>query len=198
MATGRTSGGGRPWGRARARRPRVGADVDERIRPCRPRRPTVAAGRARARRRVRPWPGRSRRGPRRRRRDGQRPLTVCARVTAANAEDNGLAVRAVRCEWRDPTPLELDGPWDLVLGSDVLYDDSSARHLLALLGRVVAPAGEVWLADPGRPPASSFLAAASTYWQLSGRACSHGVRLHRLVRKPHPPAAQARTVTQTQ
>jgi predicted nicotinamide N-methyase len=118
--------------------------------------------------------------------------------TAANAEDNGLAVRAVRCEWRDPTPLELDGPWDLVLGSDILYDDSSARHLLALLGRVIGPAGEVWLADPGRPPASSFLAAASTHWQLSGRACSHGVRLHRLVRKPHPPTAQARTVTQTQ
>jgi predicted nicotinamide N-methyase len=101
---------------------------------------------------------------------------------AANAQDNGFSVQTVRCDWRDAAPLAAAGPWDLVLGSDVLYDTRSAYHLLALLGRVTDPAGEIWLADPGRDPAQAFAAAASGDWRLSRRSCGHGIRLYRLRR----------------
>lgn len=110
--------------------------------------------------------------------------------TAVNAEANGLTVETIRCEWRDPAPLVTSGPWDLVLGSDVLYDEHSAHRLLMLLGRVVARAGEVWLADPGRDPAKAFFAAAKTDWRHAERRCGYGVHLHLLVplsRDPDPP-----------
>ena len=106
--------------------------------------------------------------------------------TAVNAEDNGLAVDTVRCDWSSPEALEAAGPWDLVMGSDVLYDDTSADHLRRLLARVIAPAGEVWLADPGRPPAAGFTAAAEIDWRVSRRPSGHGVWLHRLVRRQAP------------
>ena len=103
---------------------------------------------------------------------------------AVNAEVNGLSVEAVRCDWRDPAPLAVRGPWDLVLGADLLYDERSAFHLLRLLDRLVAAAGEVWLTDPGRRAAAAFTAAASVDWTLSRRACGSGVVLHRLRRDP--------------
>lgn len=101
--------------------------------------------------------------------------------TAVNAEANGLTVETIRCDWRDPAPLVANGPWDLVLGSDLLYDEHSAYRLLMLLGRVVTRSGEVWLADPGRDPATAFFAAATTDWRHAERRCGHGVRLHRLL-----------------
>lgn len=107
--------------------------------------------------------------------------------TAFNAEDNGLTVDTIRCDWRRAEALVPAGPWDLVLGSDVLYDDASAGHLRRLLERVTAPEGEVWLADPGRPTAAGFTAAAASEWNLSRRPAGHGVWVHRLSRRKRPP-----------
>lgn len=106
--------------------------------------------------------------------------------TALNADENRLAVETVQCEWQSPQALEVHGPWDLVLGSDILYDERSAYALTALLDRVVAADGEVWITDPGRDAASAFLASASTAWRLSKYRCRHGVLLHRLVRPSSP------------
>ncbi|MBV9418092.1 MAG: methyltransferase [Solirubrobacterales bacterium] len=106
--------------------------------------------------------------------------------TALNAEENRLAVETVQCEWQSPQALEVHGPWDLVLGSDILYDERSAYALTALLDRVVAADGEVWITDPGRDAASAFLASASTAWRLLKYRCGRGVLLHRLVRPPSP------------
>lgn len=100
--------------------------------------------------------------------------------TALNAQENRLAVETVQCEWQSPQALEVHGPWDLVLGSDILYDERSAHALTALLDRVVAADGEVWITDPGRDAASAFLASASTAWRLSKYRCGHGVFLYRL------------------
>lgn len=111
--------------------------------------------------------------------------------TGFNAEDNGLVVDTVWCDWSSADALEAAGPWDLVLGSDVLYDDRSADHLRRLLARVTAPEGEVWLTDPGRPSAAGFTAAAVNEWRLSRRPSGHGVWLHRLVRRERSPAADA-------
>lgn len=105
---------------------------------------------------------------------------------ALNAEENRLAVETVPCDWQSPQALEVHGPWDLVLGSDILYIERSAHALTALLDRVVAADGEVWIADPGREAASAFLASASTAWRLSNYRCGHGVLLHRLARPSSP------------
>jgi hypothetical protein len=45
----------------------------------------------------------------------------------------------------------------VVLAADVLYERRDVDPLLALVERVVAPGGELWLAEPGRPPAARFL-----------------------------------------
>jgi predicted nicotinamide N-methyase len=106
--------------------------------------------------------------------------------TALNADANRVAVETVQCDWQSPQALEVRGPWDLVLGSDILYVERSAHALTALLDRVAAADGEVWITDPGREAASAFLASASTAWRLSNYRCGHGVLLHRLARPSTP------------
>ena len=84
--------------------------------------------------------------------------------------------------WDEPGPL-LDGaPWDLVLASDVLYEQRMVDALLALLPRLVDARGEVWLADPGRVPAERFLEAAAATWSIRSTRDAAGprVRVHRL------------------
>jgi predicted nicotinamide N-methyase len=85
--------------------------------------------------------------------------------TARNAAHNGLALSAREFRW-DADPEQLGPPWPLVLASDVLYEERNVDPLLALLPRVCAPGGEVWLADPGRAPAKQFLAAAAGTWRI--------------------------------
>ena len=61
--------------------------------------------------------------------------------------------------WRDPGP-RLDDAGDgfpVVLAADVLYERRDVDPLLALVERVVARDGELWLTEPGRPPAARFL-----------------------------------------
>jgi predicted nicotinamide N-methyase len=79
-------------------------------------------------------------------------------MTARNAERNGLFVDTLVCSWTAPEPLLELGPWDLVLASDVLYEPRNGDALAPLLPRLLAPHGQVWLADPGRPAAEGFLA----------------------------------------
>ena len=111
---------------------------------------------------------------------------------ALNAQENRLAVETLQCEWQRPQALEARGPWDLVLGADILYDERSAQALSALLDRVVAADGEVWITDPGRETAGAFLAAASAAGRLSRYRCGHGVLLHRLARPSSPrPSSRA-------
>ena len=121
------------------------------------------------------------------------PLALA--LTALNADENRVTVEKVPCEWRRPHALEVHGPWDLVLGSDILYVERSAHALPALLDRVVAADGEVWITDPGRDTASAFLASASTAWRLSTYRCGHGVLLHRLARPSSPRQRTSRHAT---
>ena len=85
-------------------------------------------------------------------------------ITAANAERNGAGVDTLVCSWTEPDPLLAGAPWDLVLASDVLYERRNADVLLDLLPRLT---GDVWLADPGRPPATPFLEAAARTWEIT-------------------------------
>jgi predicted nicotinamide N-methyase len=79
-------------------------------------------------------------------------------MTARNAERNDLSIETLVCSWTAPEALVERGPWDLVLASDVLYEARNGDALAPLLPRLLAPHGEVWLADPGRPAAEGFLA----------------------------------------
>jgi len=90
-----------------------------------------------------------------------------------NAERNGIRLETAAASWTAPAPLAERGPWDLVLAADVLYERRNAEALLDLLPRLVARAegaassGEILLAEPGRPPAAAFLAAARERWQVT-------------------------------
>lgn len=78
-------------------------------------------------------------------------------ATRENAERNGARVEALVCDWARPDAIVDRAPWDVVLGADLLYESRNAVLLLELLPRLVDASGEVWLADPGRPPAEEFL-----------------------------------------
>jgi predicted nicotinamide N-methyase len=90
-------------------------------------------------------------------------------MTARNAERNAARLDTLVCSWTAPEPLIDRGPWRLVLASDVLYEARNGEALLPLLPRLVAPRGEVWLADPGRPAAKWFLATAAEAFEIDGR-----------------------------
>ena len=67
--------------------------------------------------------------------------------------------------------------FDLVMTADLLYDRRNVEPLLALVPLVLAPGGEVWVADPGRPALDDLRREAATRWP--------DVALH-VVRAPAP------------
>ena len=113
-------------------------------------------------------------------------------MTARNAERNGVALETAPFRW-DDDPGALGPPWPLVLASDVLYERRNVAPLLELLPRLCAAAGEVWLADPGRAPATGFLEGAAERWRID--AIPHGgpehVTIHRLRARGTPSSARA-------
>jgi predicted nicotinamide N-methyase len=106
-------------------------------------------------------------------------------ATAANVAANGAAVETARVDWRAPDELVARGPFELVLAADVLYEARNVELLLALLPRLVADRGEVWIADPDRPHAADFLARARSEgdWSVRSRAlpAPPTVSIHRLL-----------------
>ena len=71
-----------------------------------------------------------------------------------NARRNELTVRTLVADWRDAAELAAHGPFDLVIAADVAYEQRNVAPLGELLALLDA---EVWLADPGRPPAAQLL-----------------------------------------
>ncbi len=110
-------------------------------------------------------------------------------IATRNAARNGAPVETLECSWSAPAPVLERGPFDLVLASDVLYEPRNGAALLPLLPRLLTPRGEVWLADPGRPPAGRFLAAAEDAFAIERRPAAElpqgaVYRLRVRVRKP--------------
>jgi predicted nicotinamide N-methyase len=101
---------------------------------------------------------------------------------AVNAECTGVVIETAVCRWAEPRPLLERAPWRLVLAADVLYGQECVDELLELLPRLVDDNGEVLLADPQRPLAAEFLAAAQTAWRSVDTAPTRRpeIRLHRL------------------
>jgi predicted nicotinamide N-methyase len=59
-------------------------------------------------------------------------------------------------DWRAPETEGL-GPVDLVLAADVLYEPRNVPALAALIPTLLAPGGEILLADPRRKDTPTFL-----------------------------------------
>jgi predicted nicotinamide N-methyase len=96
---------------------------------------------------------------------------------AANARRNGLGELATTLlDWRSP-PAGL-GPFPTIVAADVLYEGRNVDALLHTLGRLLAPGGEVVLADPERRHLDPFLA----------RLREEGWDVEEFHRQPGPPA----------
>lgn len=81
-----------------------------------------------------------------------------------NAEVNGARVEIELAAWADVKRLEVRGPWQLVLASDVLYERRNVELLIDVLSRLGA--AETLLADPGRPALAAFLDGARARWHV--------------------------------
>ena len=112
-------------------------------------------------------------------------------IVAASARAGGVpdeAVDLVVGDWRAPPRF---GPFDLILGADVLYEPRNAPAVAAFLPRHLQPDAEAWIADPGRLHARGFpeLAAAEGLELVSSEPLppqEHGlaITLLRLRRQP--------------
>ena len=123
-------------------------------------------------------------------------LALCALNTLDQA---GALPRSLRVNWRDASPTlhAIGRAFPIVLAADVLYERRDVEPLLALIDRVVAPDGELWLAEPGRSPAAQFLESMlAAGWSAESEQCSGPwpdpednqkgitVTIHRLRRSP--------------
>lgn len=83
-----------------------------------------------------------------------------APLLVRGAERLALALaRIVTCDWR-AAPDDL-GRFERIFAADVLYEERNAEPVARFLAAHLAPAGEAWLADPGRRHAARFPAIAA-------------------------------------
>ena len=93
---------------------------------------------------------------------------------------NGVLGEVAQADWAEHGDvLAARGPFDLVLAADVLYTRPNVETALGLLPRLLAPGGEIRLADPGRAGARDFLAAVRAGFSVD-TAHDGDVALHTL------------------
>jgi predicted nicotinamide N-methyase len=102
-------------------------------------------------------------------------------LVGINAARNGASLEAARLDWSAPAPLAESAPWPLVIAADVLYERRNVELLLRLLPRLLGHRGEMLLADPARPVADRFLAAAGERWRIDVVAQEGAVTVRRLL-----------------
>jgi predicted nicotinamide N-methyase len=83
--------------------------------------------------------------------------------TERNAVANGAHLQTAVASWADTGDLVARGPWDLVIGSDLLYE---ARNVALVLDVLDTVADHAIIADPGRPASVEFEASAATSWDM--------------------------------
>ncbi len=80
--------------------------------------------------------------------------SAALRLAAKNFEENGLPQPQWReMDWRHP---DLVGTFDLLVASDVAYEQRFFEPLIRLFQKYLAPEGRVWLAEPNRSVARGF------------------------------------------
>jgi predicted nicotinamide N-methyase len=121
-------------------------------------------------------------------------------LTALNALDQvGHEPHSLLVNWRDPSPAlfaAAGAGFAVVLAADVFYEQKDVKPLGTLLERIVAPGGEVWIADPGRDPIAGLLETLHRRgWRGRSEECASArsdpnyhtrdiVAVHRLRRPP--------------
>ncbi len=76
-------------------------------------------------------------------------------LAAYNAERNRCSsIQFSRLDWYKP---EMEGSFDLVIGSDVVYFEKNFLPLISVMKRYTAPGGEIIISDQGRPQMKVFL-----------------------------------------
>jgi predicted nicotinamide N-methyase len=101
------------------------------------------------------------------------------RFTTDNAARNGVEVETMLVDWSAPDAILERGPWPLVLGSDVLYEQRNVDQMLDLLPRLVDSTGEVLIADPGRLTSMDFVLRSGRHWKR--KTTEHDrIEIHRL------------------
>jgi len=87
-------------------------------------------------------------------------LAFCRYNTLRNV---GRAPAQLLVNWRTEVGRQAciaAGPFDLLLGADVLYEEEDIQPLLTLAPQLLAPGGVFWLAEPGRRASQTFALAA--------------------------------------
>lgn len=82
------------------------------------------------------------------------------RLAAINAAENGVTAETLAFDWADP-PAGL-APFDLIVGSDLVYEGVAHDRLLTTLSALLAPAGRAVFGDPGRAELPTFLERADS------------------------------------
>jgi len=81
-----------------------------------------------------------------------------------NATANHVALTFLSCDWNTPPAWP---PFDIVLGSDLIYERRHIPALATCIGTLCAASGLALIADPGRDGLPSFAAAM----QADGWTC---------------------------
>lgn len=84
-------------------------------------------------------------------------------LAARNAAENGASLHTAVVRFESPEELVARGPFDMVLGADLLYEEENVEPLLSLLPRL---ADQALIATPRRKPAGAFLDEAGERWTI--------------------------------
>lgn len=80
------------------------------------------------------------------------------RLLELNRKANQLtSIQYVELNWEKNDFSSLQGQFDLIIGSDILYEQRFPQSLSHSLKHLLAPHGQVLISDPGRPYLQSFV-----------------------------------------
>lgn len=87
-------------------------------------------------------------------------------LAGQNARQNGVSgIKTFLADWRT---WQDNSQYDLILGSDVIYERSMYFYLESIFNRNLKPDGSLLISDPGRPQALEFMALLEkSGWNIS-------------------------------
>ena len=80
------------------------------------------------------------------------------RILELNMKENQISsLHYIPLNWEKNNYSSLHGQFDLILGSDILYEQRFPQSLSHSLKHLLAPHGKILISDPGRPYLQSFV-----------------------------------------
>ena len=88
----------------------------------------------------------------------------------ANAEKNRIdtdsTLKIVRLDWNEPV---LEGSYDLIFGSEIIYNDKDYQAILRLFEKFLKPGGEIILAERVRKTSIEFFKQISKIFDIQAK-----------------------------